>query len=405
MKATFIEKLIGKMDRLDAKSVASIVERLAQEKGFLETVFHALDEGVIVLSSDHKLLYLNRASRTLLGLPEDMVPGDSLDRHLPDVFWEALREDRRSAHSPAAVHDVEVSYPQHRFLQIYTNTLSPEEANSDILLILRDVTQAQRQAMLNAESERLGAVTTLAAGVAHEIGNPLNSLHIYMQLIQRELQNVESPAREKLEKHLGVCMGEIARLDQILHQFLKAVRPTKPSLKPTSPNSLLLEVLEVLTPEIENRDILVEKDFNRDLPLILVDPDQMKQVFFNLIRNSLQAMTKEGILHLKTGLHHDKVVFTVKDTGGGISPEVLQHIFEPYFTTKKEGSGLGLMIVQRVIREHGGLIEVSSEKDRGTTFRIHLPTAEKRIRLLESQPSSVHSEPESGTSGQAATNS
>lgn len=384
------------MDRLDPKSVASIVSHLAQEKGFLETVFHALEEGILVLGSDHKVLYFNRAARELLGLGESFEPGGSVKRLLPELFWNTLEEDRLSKRRMAVHQEVEIFYPQRRVLQIYTSMLKPEsQMESDLLLIIRDITATHDRAALNAESERMGAVTTLAAGVAHEIGNPLNSLHIYMQLIERELQKLDPAAREKLENHVRVCTQEILRLDQIVNQFLKAVRPAKPNLEPQPINSVVLEVLEFLTPEIQNRDVLVEKDLGSDLPPVLVDRNQIKQVFFNLIRNSLQAMTKGGILHIKTGLHDDKVMISIRDTGGGIPEDVLQKIFEPYFTTKVEGSGLGLMIVQRVIREHGGLIEVSSEKGRGTTFRIFIPTAEKRTRLLESGPTSVH--PAAGT--------
>jgi len=392
MKPSFIEKLIGKMDRLDPKSVASIVSHLAQEKGFLETVFHALDEGILVLGNDHKALYFNRSARELLGLGDEFEPGQSVKRNLPEPFWKALEEDRHTLKPHVAVHqDVEIFYPQHRILQIYTSMLRPESAmESDLLLIIRDITNAHERAALNAETERMGAVTTLAAGIAHEIGNPLNSLHIYMQLMERELQKLEPEIRSKLENHLRVCTGEVARLDQIVNQFLKAVRPTKPNLEPQSMTSILLEVLEFLNPEIENRDVLLEKDFQHDLPMVFADRNQFKQVFFNIIRNSLQAMTKGGILHIRTTVHDDKVMIALRDTGGGIPEETLQHIFEPYFTTKVDGSGLGLMIVQRVVRDHGGLVEVSSEKGRGTTFRIFLPTAEKRTRLLESEAPSSH---------------
>ena len=389
MKSAFIEKLIGKMDRLDPKNVASLVSRLVKEKGFLETVFNALDEGILVLGADYRTLYLNRAAREMLGLKSEFVSGEIFRRYLPSPFWKALEEDRRMKSRVALHHDVEIFYPQHRFLQIYITTLQQDSATDfEMLLIVRDVTETHRKATLHAESERIGAITTLAAGVAHEIGNPLNSLHIYMQLIERELQNLDPSLRKKLQEHIRVCSGEIARLDQIVSQFLKAVRPTPPNLELRSVNEILLDVLKVLNPEIANRDILIEKELAGDLPQILADRDQMKQVFFNVIRNSLQAMNKGGILHVRTESQPERIMITIRDTGGGIPSEVLQHIFEPYFTTKNEGSGLGLMIVQRVIREHGGLVEVSSEQGRGTTFRIFLPVAEKRIRLLESeQPS------------------
>jgi len=130
MRPAFIEKLIGKMDRLDAKSVTSIVTRLAEEKGFLETVFNALKEGVLVLGADHKALYFNRAARDLLGLGSDFSMGDSLHRHLPEPFWKALEEDRRIRKPGAAVHQgIEIFYPQNRFLQIYVSMLYEDSSS------------------------------------------------------------------------------------------------------------------------------------------------------------------------------------------------------------------------------------------------------------------------------------
>lgn len=387
MKSPFIDKLIKRVELLDPKSVATVVSALAREKGFLETVFDALEEGVVVLGKDEKVVFLNRAARDLLALPSPFAVGDSLQRHLPSPFWQSLAEDRQARSSGAVHHDIEVSYPERRLLQIHVTPLPREsEEAPEMLLILRDVTEASRQATLTAESERLGAVTTLAAGVAHEIGNPLNSLHIYLQLMERELRHVPAELRGKLDHHLKVCREEISRLDQVVDQFLKAVRPARPRLAPCPPNEILDQVLEVLAPEIVDRDLLVEKNLARGLPLILADRNQLKQAFFNVIRNSLQAMSKGGILRVRTELADNRVRFTFRDTGGGIPPEVLQHIFEPYFTTKSKGSGLGLMIVERIIRDHGGLIEVSSEEGRGTTLRIYLGVAEPQTRLLESEP-------------------
>jgi two-component system, sporulation sensor kinase E len=388
LKPAFIEKLIGRMDRLDPKNVASVVSRLVEEKGFFETIFNALDEGVLVLNLELKPLYLNRAAHEMLGIKDESIGPEPLRRLLPEPFWQAVAEDLRGNKLRTAVHhDIEIFYPQHRFLQIYVTRFQHETSQEPIvLLILRDITEAHKEAALSAESERIGAVTHLAAGVAHEIGNPLNSLHIYMQLLERELKNFDPVKSKKLREHVAVCSTEIARLDQIVNQFLKAVRPNPPALEPRSIHEIISEVLQVLEPEIANRDVLVEKEFASDLPKILADRNQLKQVFFNIIRNSLQAMTKGGMLHIRTELQTERIMIAFRDTGGGIPSEVLQHIFEPYFTTKKEGSGLGLMIVQRVIREHGGVVDVSSEQGRGTTFRIFLPLKDKLVRLLTSEP-------------------
>ena len=135
--------------------------------------------------------------------------------------------------------------------------------------------------------------------------------------------------------------------------------------------------------EIADRDILVEQELAEGLPRILLDRAQLKQAFYNVIRNALQAMRSGGILRIRTEADEAHVSVSFIDSGHGIAPEQIGQIFEPYFTTKETGTGLGLMIVQRIVREHGGTIEVESDKDRGTTFRIKLPIHEKRTRLLE----------------------
>jgi signal transduction histidine kinase len=264
----------------------------------------------------------------------------------------------------------------------------------------------------------------LAASVAHEIGNPLNALHIHLQLMERELRklrpgngdsrgkggdsqsssfssvSVTGPgirARSrsqaassetddsvhKLEQYLNVAKGEINRLDNIVTQFLHAIRPSAPQLKPASLNLVVEKTLELLRPDLDNRGVQVKTKFARHLPMTPIDATQIQQVLVNLVQNAKQAMTRGGTLNIQTGEAADAVWVSVADTGGGIPEEQLNRIFEPFYTTKKKGTGLGLMIVQRIVRAHSGHIEVESQVGRGTSFRIWLPLHERKPRLLE----------------------
>ena len=180
-----------------------------------------------------------------------------------------------------------------------------------------------------------------------------------------------------------MARDEIARLDQIINQFLRAIRPTQPELQPTAVNDVVAETLALMEQEIGDRDILVEQELAEGMPRLLLDRAQLKQAFYNIIKNALQAMRSGGILRIRTEANDSHVTISFIDSGHGIAPEQIGRLFEPYFTTKQNGTGLGLMIVQRIVREHGGTIEVESDKDRGTTFRIKLPIHEKRMRLLE----------------------
>jgi signal transduction histidine kinase len=137
------------------------------------------------------------------------------------------------------------------------------------------------------------------------------------------------------------------------------------------------------TPEIQDRDIVVEQELRSDLPLLELDRDQMKQAFYNVIKNSLEAMKRRGTLRIRTDRDDTHVLITFVDTGGGMSAENLSRVFEPYFTTKPSGSGLGLLIVRRIVREHGGELSIESGKDNGLSLTIRLPYIDKRIRMLE----------------------
>jgi signal transduction histidine kinase len=180
-----------------------------------------------------------------------------------------------------------------------------------------------------------------------------------------------------------VAKGEIHRLDYIVTQFLQAIRPVPPQLKPDSLNVVVEKALELLRPELDNRGLNVKTKLAAQLPMSPIDATQIQQVLVNLIKNAMQAMTKGGTLTLQTGEGPDGVWVSVADTGGGIPQEQINRIFEPFYTTKKKGSGLGLMIVQRIVRAHGGRIELDSHLGRGTTFRIWLPLHERKPRMLK----------------------
>jgi two-component system, sporulation sensor kinase E len=385
LKTSFLDKLIGKMDRVDPQSLQSVVLKLAREKGFLETLFNTIQEGVIVTDADGRITYLNAAAGQLLGIDPERAVREPLSNYLRDLDWEKIWSADKDEWRKVSTHELEVFYPQQRFLSFYIVPVA-DEANTVVTgmaIILRDVTESRKRAEGAIESEKLSAITLLAAGVAHEIGNPLNSLHIHLQLMERELKKLPAAQAGRLREDLHVARDEIARLDQIINQFLQAIRPSQPELRPTAVNEVVKEALALMEHEIADRDILVEEELAIGLPRILLDRAQLKQAFYNIIKNALQAMRSGGILRIRTDADDSNVIVSFIDSGGGIAPEQIGQLFEPYFTTKESGTGLGLMIVQRIVREHGGTIEIESDQGRGTTFRVKLPIHEKRTRLLE----------------------
>ncbi len=419
VKSSFLDKILGRIDRLNPEGLQTVVERLAREHTFLDMLFRTIEDGVLVVDSSGGIVFFNDAVTHLLGIPEDTDVGMPVSRYLPGLDWKQLASLDNAEGKRVVRHELEVKYPKPRFLRLYAAPLETGVTNkSGVALILHDATEAREQTAAAIETERIQALTLLAASVAHEIGNPLNALNIHLQLMEREMKKLRllatapsspaaRPARlrreavtadwldsaNKIDRYLGVAKGEISRLDYIITQFLQAIRPSKPKIEPAALNEVLASAVELLRPELENRGQTVTEKYARQLPMVPLDPAQIKQVLVNLIKNAMQAMTKGGELTLQTGQTSEAVWFSVVDTGGGIPEETLNHLFEPYYTTKQKGSGLGLMIVQRIVRDHGGRIEMDSRAGQGTTFRVWLPLHEPQPRLLEEHAPSSPDKP------------
>lgn len=389
MKSGFLDKLIGRLGRVGPEEVQNYMLRLAHEKGLIETVFNSIQEGIIVTDAAGRITYLNNAACELFALESENAVGKRLDERVRGLDWGSLTQS-----GGPVTRDLEIFYPANKFINFYIVPLMIERRTGDEetggaseqvghAIILRDITESRRTAEKTIESERLNALTLLAAGVAHEIGNPLNSLNIHLQLMERETRKLDGKKREALQGSIDIARTEISRLDSIVTQFLRAIRPSKPILQPENINLIVEEAVRFFGPEIEARDIVVETELRSDLPLLQIDRDQMKQVFYNVIKNSFEAIKRRGILRVRTDMDETHVLASFTDTGGGMSAESLSRVFEPYYTTKISGSGLGLLIVRRIVREHGGELTIESAEGKGLTLTVRLPLAHQRVRMLE----------------------
>lgn len=380
MKRGFLEKLIERIRLVQPGDVQNYLVEIAREKGFLETIFNAILEGVIVTDPSGRIIYLNRAAAGFFGISVEASLGELLGHAVRGLDFEQL-----SAGGGVISRDLEVFYPENRHLNFYTVPLMSEDNHDEVVghaIILRDITQYRRETQETIESEQFSALTLLAAGVAHEIGNPLNSLDIHLQLMERRVRKLPSRSRGEFEESITVARQEVKRLDHIITQFLRAIRPQPLTLRPDSLNAIVEESVSFLQAEIRDRDILVEMDLDRSLPALGVDCDQIKQAFYNIIRNAFQAMKTGGILRIRSGADETHQFISFADSGGGIAPENITRVFEPYFTTKQSGSGLGLLIVRRIVRAHGGEVIIESAPGQGLTVTIRLPSGDRRVRFL-----------------------
>ncbi|MCF3649130.1 sensor histidine kinase [Synoicihabitans lomoniglobus] len=386
-KHSSLDRVLGRLDTLDTVNLTNLVQRLARERGLFEDIFNALQEGVLVITPDGEIEYANDSAHRLIGLGNDELPGQTLWRLVPGLR-PTLGASLQDGAMPVVAREFVLTYPEPRTVRLYMVPFRGEgrEEQPRYAVILSDVSREKESTEQRIEDERTSSVLLLAAGVAHELGNPLNSLNIHLQLIDRKLKKLAAPAAavDSLSDSIGICRDEVRRLDGIINNFLEALRPRAPDLTEIHLLEVLDEVLHFQQNELADRKIEVEVEASGELPVIMADRNQLKQVFFNVIKNAMEAMEPGGHLRLKARSDDESVYLLFGDTGVGIKQEDLLRLFEPYHTTKPGGSGLGLMIVQRIMREHGGQVGVESKAKVGTVVTLEFPRKDRRVRMLGS---------------------
>lgn len=381
VRKKIIDRFSKRFDDLDQSNRQAYLLRLVRERGLFETVFNAIEDGILVIDRDLKLRYFNRAAEKLLGLPGD-VSNVRFSQLIPGINWKQLLDSGENAWHQVVRQELEIRYPEPRFVQFY---LAPLDADTGLAaVILHDVTENRRRTGAELERETVKAVSLLAAGVAHEIGNPLNSLYLNLQILEETLNSSDHTEIDpgEVTSMLEICKSEVERLDSIIHSFLGAIRPGKGVFSPVDLRELVVEVLNFMRPEIEARKVEVKCSWNSPFPPLSGDREQLKQAFYNIIRNAVQAMSNGGTLAVYGYSSPEFLCIEFADSGKGMTPEALRDMFIPFKTSKASGNGIGTMIIERVCREHGAEFGVVTEAERGTVFQIRFPTGAKRVRLL-----------------------
>ncbi len=391
MKHSGLDKILGRIEDLDSVNLSILVQRLARERKLQETVFNTIQDGILVIDSEGIVQYANAAANELIGLKESDIGTARLWKMVPDLARSidpASVSGSRAA-KPVLAREVELTYPEHRYLRLYMVPIAAQVGASEsggYVIALTDLTEDRVSLEERIENERIDSIVRLAAGVAHELGNPLNSLTIHLQLIERKLAKLkQEKSVEALAESVEICQGEVKRLDGIISHFLEAVRPQKPELNEVNLIQLVEEVLRVQEAELMDRTLEVNVEVEEDAPNILGDRGQIKQVFFNLIKNAMESMEAGGSLRIRANCDDDFVHLHFMDNGTGISEDALSKVFQAYYTTKESGHGLGMMIVQRIMRDHGGQIGIESSKGKGTVISLQFPLPHRRSRLLKGE--------------------
>ncbi len=378
----FIKKVFQKLDKLDRSKIKKIMVELSTEKELYKLVFDSMNEGVIVTDSDKKIILINKAMEDFLSIPKNRAYSKELefcnfDPEVGAILDNAILKNQK-------ILDKEINF--HRTDKTFNLSVLPLLYNDERvgnIIIMVDVTEKKEREIQLRQAESLAALTTLSAGVAHEIKNPLASIDIHIQLLNKEIAKINQDNVKDMENLLTIVKEEIDRLNSIVQDFLFTVRPMNMNLSRENINEVLKDIIDFLKYELQEADISIISEFEEDLPDVFVDPKYLKQALLNIVKNSIEAIQSGGEIRVKTGETTDgDVIIRIMDNGHGIPEDVMGKIFEPYFTTRKFGTGLGLVIVYKIIKELGGDIKVMSKENEGTAISIKLPVPEKRKRLL-----------------------
>ncbi len=381
MKAVY-ENALKRIDRIPPEGLKQIIRNISAENSIYEAALNSTLDGIIVTDLEHKPLLINRSAEKMLRVvswTQDLTLWEQLsDERLTAFFRKTL-----TAEENVINREISINRPSGaRVISISVSTLVSEGKIAGNLIHIEDITEKRRRDAQLRRAESLAALTTLAAGVAHEIKNPLASIRIQLGIMHRILEKRCSKDTEPIFHNISLVEQEIDRLNSIVVDFLFAVRPMDITLIRDRAEEVVQEVAELMNHEAEEHRITLITKFEPELPEVMIDRKHLKQALLNIIKNAIAAMPEGGTLTIALSTQNDELLIAVSDTGIGIPEELLAKIFEPYFTTKESGTGLGLTITFKIIKEHNGEITVESAPSKGSTFTIHLPIPQPEQKSL-----------------------
>lgn len=394
MKA-FNKKFTEKLSKLSHEQIENIVDSLSNENEAMFSILNSLNTGLLICDENWKLLKKNKSVNRFLPLKKlnndakiseiDFVWNFIDDEDICDFIKKCAKERKLNANQDFTITTLE---DRARIISVTIQSLVQDKQFAGFIIRIDDVTEIRSQEVLMRRMENLTSLTSLAASVAHEIKNPLGSISIHIQLIQKAIAKAREkdgliPDEKFVERYLGIVNEEIDRLNKIIVDFLFAVRPISMEVETVNLNKQLENFVEFIKPELDRKKLSLDTKIAKNIPDLLLDSKLLKQVLINLAQNAIAATEAGGKINISTLVKNDSVFVYFADSGIGMDKETQNRIFEPYYTTKVTGTGLGLTMVYKIIKEFGGNINVKSEVGKGTIFTISLPIPQKETRLLD----------------------
>lgn len=397
--AEISRRLARKLDKLTLPQVREVLEESCGKIDMMESVFQSVGTGLVIVDcqrNSFRVLMVNKAAERFVpfvqkmdGLPVwDCVTDKGVSTFLRDNIGSGKTNvsDEFTMTTPGG---------SVRFVVVSISPFITDARDGLIGSIVRidDVTERRNQEILLHRMESLASLTNVAASVAHEIKNPLGAISIHIQLMQKAIRKKRAgdgmlPDPKFAEDYLDVVNSEIERLNKIVVDFLMAVRPLSVRMELSEPNALLSEFVSFFAPEFSASGIGVRTEFCEKCPRILLDGKLFREIFVNMAQNAISAINSRfpdghgGLFGVSTTCDGDSFVVRFSDNGCGMDGETCARVFEPYFTTKADGTGLGMAMVYKIIKEFGGDIRVDSVQGEGTEFVVTLPVPQKDKRLL-----------------------
>ena len=359
-----------------SRQLESMVEKrtieLEESKSHREAMLSGIADGIVFTDQDNKITFINDAAELIFDIKRDDWIGKNFENaHSPESHKKAIQliKDMREGKVKSYTSEI-ISGEKTIFAHFSPIMHGPEYLG--VIFIARDITEMKRLQAELIQSEKLALVGKMSSSIAHELRNPLVPIGGFARIIHKKLEE-GSP----IKKYAEIIIKEIDRLERLLHDLLYYTKEVKPVMQPSNLNEIINELIILYEDTFNERKIKVDARISPEIPLITLDPTQIKQSLMNLLYNAIQAMPDGGILTIESrmeereGIHYASVY--IHDTGCGIPDEVMKRIFDPFYTTKIHGLGLGLTLTKNIIELHGGEIEVKSEGGKGTTFKISLP--------------------------------